>query len=262
MLCGNFFITLIRGAFREKSQSSARMMFGSSAVFLEILQYAKMGKSDEMVDEKECKAQCDYLRYQPLPPEGVFSKQMWNKYFGEVGAEPPLPWNIDKIMGDFESPFLVMIPATINGKPFCLDLLGKLLVRPKKGFIKAKYDSYDLTIKDLYGQKSPDQSYWFLIERKVIKGSLGNTRDQQVRIASSKEGCQVPDLLEAATAIMTHYIATKECFLLDNVCYSITCLEQWDSYRTTVCAFSGAGLHIGIDYFDHPNNGVSFSRRF
>ena len=77
-------------------------------------------------------------------PGVVLGAGQWSKYYGEVGAEPPLPANIDEIltrplypwpdkrMG--ETHLLVLIPATVDGQPFSLDLLGTIDKEPESSW--------------------------------------------------------------------------------------------------------------------------------
>jgi hypothetical protein len=70
----------------------------------------------------------------------------WKYYFGDVGPAPDLPSNMGAIL-DSTCPFwpgkkvrdthlLVLIPATVNGEPFTLNLLGELIQRPSNGGIR------------------------------------------------------------------------------------------------------------------------------
>ena len=96
----------------------------------------------------------------PLLTKTIFrntalGKKEWEKYFGDIGIEPPLPSNIEDILNEpcsfwpdkkiKETHLLVLIPNTVNGKPFTIDLdivhwkfdFGHLA---KKGFILKNVD--------------------------------------------------------------------------------------------------------------------------
>ena len=71
-----------------------------------------------------------------------FGADMWAHYFGDVGVEPPLPSNIDEILKS-PCPFwpdktigqthlLTLIPETVEGKPFTLNLLNELVQKPNR----------------------------------------------------------------------------------------------------------------------------------
>ena len=65
-----------------------------------------------------------------LPP-WVFGASEWNKYFGDVGAEPSLPDDIVQRLPELsKNNVLVLVPATVNGKPLTLKTLGELVQNP------------------------------------------------------------------------------------------------------------------------------------
>jgi hypothetical protein len=81
--------------------------------------------------------------YRPSALLHSFGAEDWSRYFGEVAAAPPLP---ERIVDTLNSPcpfwpgkavkdshLLVLIPATVAGEPFSLDLLGELIRHPKGG---------------------------------------------------------------------------------------------------------------------------------
>ena len=70
-------------------------------------------------------------------PSIAFGKDSWEKYFGDIGVEPPLPANIEEILNNFctfwpdkkvkETHLLTLIPEKINKTPFTLNYLRKLI---------------------------------------------------------------------------------------------------------------------------------------
>ena len=74
-------------------------------------------------------------------PSIAFGKAEWGKYFGDVGIEPPLPANIENILNEpcsfwpdkkvKETHLLVLIPNTVNEKPFTMNYLGELIPETK-----------------------------------------------------------------------------------------------------------------------------------
>ncbi|MCB1073127.1 MAG: hypothetical protein KDK96_08530, partial [Chlamydiia bacterium] len=70
----------------------------------------------------------------------AFGKAKWEKYFGDIGVEPPLPSNIEEVLNSpcpfwegkkvKETHLLTLIPSTINGIPFNLDLMEQLIQNP------------------------------------------------------------------------------------------------------------------------------------
>lgn len=73
----------------------------------------------------------------------LFRKADWERYFGNVATEPPLPINIEHILNS-SCPFwtgkkvsdthlLVLIPKTIEGRSFNLNTLEELIQNPREG---------------------------------------------------------------------------------------------------------------------------------
>jgi hypothetical protein len=148
----------------------------------------------------------------------TFGAQEWEKYLGEVGEAPPLPADIDEIL-DGPCPFwpgktvrdthlLVLIPATVGGVPFTLNLLEELIQHPKNGGHKAKCN-YDKRVKAAIGKQSPPRSYWLLMTRDVLPNSRNQAYDSQEKLVAAYAGrlglpYELPHALEAATAILMY----------------------------------------------------------
>src|SRR3569832_1919769 len=102
----------------------------------------------------------------------VFGASAWEKYYGKVNKEPPLPDNIEEIQngpspfwGDSivrDTHFLVLIPAKVNGQPFSLNLLNELIQNPLGGGHRTEYRWYDENVQNKIGAVSPQVSYWLL----------------------------------------------------------------------------------------------------
>ena len=114
--------------------------------------------------------------------QGVaFGASQWNKYFGDVGVEPPLPANIKEILTSpcpfwpsksvGETHLLVLIPKTVDGQPFTLNSLGKLIKSPKSGGYATKYRAYTTPVTTMCGKKSVSESYWVLMTRDILPGT-------------------------------------------------------------------------------------------
>jgi hypothetical protein len=120
----------------------------------------------------ECSSVCCLASLCALPFSGstpVFGAPAWRQYFGEVGVEPPLPSDIDRILGS-SCPFwpergvkdthlLILIPSTVDGKAFTLDLLGELVQNPRRGGHSMQYFLYDDEIQRLSGDVYSSSSY-------------------------------------------------------------------------------------------------------
>jgi hypothetical protein len=208
-------------------------------------------------------------------PSMAFGPQEWNRYYGEVGAAPPLPADIDAILRS-RCPFwpekqvkdthlLVLIPAKVNGRPFTLNLLGKLIKNPRGGGSKTKYRIYRDSIKAQIGKNSPDCSYWLLMTCDVLPESRGGWHEDQEKLVAnhaSRTGLpyELPKALEAATAILTHYVRNGERLYGDAPWTYTHCQELLDTleyggkqYRSTVLigGFESSGLCVcclGVRY--------------
>lgn len=195
----------------------------------------------------------------PKLPAIAFGKEKWARYFGDVGIEPPLPADIDKILNS-ECPFwkgkrieethlLVLIPATIDGKPFCLDLLSELIQEPKTGHA-TKYNFYLGKAKAEHGQKAPSKSYWALMTGDVLEGTRQKSYQDQCAVLNKQRKerpYEPPGLLEAATAILMEHVKTgQRLFTREPLTYT-RCREQVEGWQTAVVGgFGASGLDIGL----------------
>ena len=111
----------------------------------------------------------------------TFGEEEWEIYFGDVGVEPPLPANIEEILNEpcsfwpdkkvKETHLLVLIPNTVNGKPFTMNCLGELIRKPKSEH-STRYRFYCNGANEAVGDKSYP-SHWVLMTRDIIPGSRG-----------------------------------------------------------------------------------------
>jgi hypothetical protein len=78
--------------------------------------------------------------WKPFPP---FTKDKWATYFGDVGAVPPLPRNLDAILSE-PCPFfpgqrvrdthiVCLFPKTVNGKVLTMNSFGEIIQHPRTG---------------------------------------------------------------------------------------------------------------------------------
>jgi energy-coupling factor transporter ATP-binding protein EcfA2 len=195
-------------------------------------------------------------------PEEAFGAKAWKDYFGvEVGTAPLLPANIDEILNS-SCPFwpgkqvkdthlLVLVPATVNSRPFTLDLLGELIKSPQGSGSKTQYRYYDGgTVQEELGAKSPGSSYWVLMTRDVLPGSRSKTYDAQKELVAAharrlRLPYKMPDALSAATAILLHHARTGERLYTDDPWTYTRCQEKvlGNKYPVIVGGFSSGGLY-------------------
>jgi hypothetical protein len=220
-----------------------------------------------------------------LVPEETFGVFAWQHYYGEVGEEPALPDDIEATL-NAPCPFwpeqrvrdthlLVLIPATVDGVPFTLNLLRRLIQCPKNGGHKTQYRSYESDVREQLGATSPAASYWLLMTRDVLPESRDRSyRDQKKLIATHASRTslpyEMPETLEAATAILTHYVRNGERLYSNNPQTYTCCQESVDfeyqgeeySGPATVGEFGSSGLRVDHDYYDYDGRGVSGCRKF
>jgi hypothetical protein len=225
-------------------------------------------------------------------PAPIFGAQAWRRYFGEVGTEPPLPSDINQILSG-PCPFwsgqsvqdthlLVLIPSTVNGSAFTLDLLGELIQTPHRGGHSTQYFLYDDEVQQSLGEAYPISSYWVLLTREVLPGSRNKPYTSQRGLVAAQSSqidapCyELPQALEVATAILSHYVRSGER-LYEGVgtedgpdagpSTSTRCTE-WladmvgHSYPVTVGRFCSRGLVFLSGFGDDAEFGVSCLRTF
>ena len=192
-------------------------------------------------------------------PSIAFGQADWEKYFGDIGLEPPLPPNIEEILNKpcsfwpdkkvKETHLLVLIPNTVNGKPFTMNCLAELIQKPKSGH-STKYRYYYDGASETVGDKSYP-SHWALMTRDIIPGSRGKLCKEcldMVANHSKKIGIpyELPHLLEATASILMHYVKTGERLYSDDPWTSIYSQDVYaDKYPLNVGGFAPGGLCIG-----------------
>ena len=210
-------------------------------------------------------------------PAMAIGAQAWEQYFGSVGPEPPLPADIDKIL-DSACPFwvgkrvkdthlLVLIPASVGGRPFTLTLLGELIRSPKGEGYRTEYRPYGNAVQAALGDQSSGSSYWVLMLRDVLPDSRGKTYENQKALVAEharRKGLpyELPQALEAATAILLHYVRTGERLYGDDPWTYTRCQETVaNKYPVVVGGFSSGGLLVNFRNGDYYDNGVSCLRK-
>jgi hypothetical protein len=213
----------------------------------------------------------------------AFGVQEWQHYFGELGEPTPdLPEDITQIL-DIRCPFwperkvrdthlLVLIPAKVAGKPFTLNLLGELIKAPKGGGSKTKYRHYNSAVQSQVGNEASAGSYWVLLTHGVLPESRNKTYAAQKELVAGharRTGLhyELPKTLEAATAILTHYVRNGER-LYGNKSWTYTrCQElihySFGDYPSVVGGFESSGLFVFNDrYVNDDCSGVAGCRKF
>jgi hypothetical protein len=212
----------------------------------------------------------------------ILGEVEWRHYFGEVGPAPDLPSNMAAIL-DGDCPFwpgkkvrdthlLVLIPAKVNGQPFSLNLLRELIQHPNNGGHRARYRYYASGVQAQIGAASPAASYWILMTRAVLPGSLNKDyKDQKKLIArhARRTGAPyaLPKALEAAAAILMHHVRNGERLYGENDgVWTYTRCQEWvlhklNEYPAVVGGFESSGLNVVSYYCDYANFGVAGCRK-
>jgi hypothetical protein len=217
-------------------------------------------------------------------PSIAFGPQEWSGYYGEVGAAPSLPADIDAILQS-RCPFwpekqvkdthlLVLMPATVNGKLFTLNLLGELIKSPKRrsGGHETKYGYYSDATKAQIGNNSPDGSYWLLMTRDVLPESRSKTYETQKKLVAAHASrtdlpYELPKALEAATAILTHHVRNGERLYSSKSPWTFArcqelILAKYGKYPAVVGGFEDSGLAVSDVHYDSRGHGVAGLRKF
>ena len=193
----------------------------------------------------------------------AFGKKEWEKYFGNIGIEPSLPANIEEILNKpcsfwpdkkvKETHLLVLIPNAINGMPFTVNYLVKLIQKPKSGH-STRYEFYSSYARKAIGDKSYP-SHWVLMTRDIITGSRGKyIRECSDMIANHRKETgipyELPNLLEATASILMHYVKTGERLYADDPwTYTYSQDVGKDNLPLGVGGFAAGGLSVGrYDY--------------
>jgi len=205
-------------------------------------------------------AQTYKIRKTPLIPSMAFGKAKWAKYFGDVGVEPALPKNINRILSSScpyrngknvrDTPLLVLIPKTVNGKLLTLDTLPELVQKPKQGHA-TKYAQYHETVKKELGNKPVPKSYWALITKNELPNSRKKTYSEQQALI--KRTYVVPGALEMAIGILMHHVKSGEKLYPNSPRTYTHCKEKlgYGGLRVVVGSFGASGLSVGGNYLDH-----------
>ena len=208
----------------------------------------------------------------------AFGEAEWKQYFGDVGSAPDLPSDMAAIL-DGPCPFwpnekvgdthlLVLIPATVDGVPFTLNLLGELVQRPKNGGHRTEYSCYNRRITAQIGEESPPRSYWLLMTHDVLPGSQNKAYTAQKELVAGYASggsvpYELPSVLEVATAILMHHAREGERLFGDDPWTYTRCQEMVDSsYPAVVGGFEFSGLDVNYDVFVDDSNGAACCRKF
>jgi len=206
----------------------------------------------------------------PALPSIAFGKEMWEKYLGDIGAEPPLPPNINNILKS-SCPFwpdnkvedthvLVLVPQTVNGKPLNLKNLGELVQRPRQ----REATKYEYLHLGQYTDPPAPPAHWVLMTNDVLPNSRNKSYVDQKALVNSyrqKAPYEVPSVLDAAVCIFMEYFRSGN-YLYGQKPWTFTrCQEKYDAdWQWAVGGFAPGGLRV--NRYDDDVNGVAALRKF
>ncbi|MCU0317895.1 MAG: hypothetical protein MUC61_00950 [Amoebophilaceae bacterium] len=182
-------------------------------------------ESDAVSWQSSLSTESEEVDTKSLRLPAVFGSQEWNQYFGEVGEEPFLPLDIDEILHS-ACPFwpgklvknthlLVLIPSTVDGKAFTLDLLGELIQSPRGDGHRTQYFLYEDEVQRSSRDAYSTSSYWVLLTRDILPGSRSKPYTVQQALVAAQaprvdhSPYEIPNVLETATAILSHYVRSS-----------------------------------------------------
>jgi hypothetical protein len=200
-------------------------------------------------------------------PSIAFGKKDWSFHFGDIGEEPPLPFNIHEILKAkcpiwpgkrvSETHLLTLIPKTVNGQPLTLGALGELVKNPLQG----SASQFRSLMLRQYQDLPPTTSYWTLLTRDVIPDSRAKTYHYQQELVNKYRGYEVPHVLDTAVALFMEHVRNG------NRRYSAKtftrCQEQYSpDWQLVVGGFADSGLCVDANLSNDGLNAVGAARRF
>lgn len=216
-------------------------------------------------------------------PEMAFGKAQWEKYFGDIGEEPPLPADIHEILKSRcpiwpektieQTHVLVLIPQTVKisslgglfkkKQQFTLNSLGEMIKYPKAGY-KTCYKNYFEALEYECGRIPVERSYWVLMAKHVIPESWGKSYEDQIKLVSSlsqkaKAEYQVLNLIELVTSITMVYVCSEVRLIERSANY---CVEKVNGCHCYIHNFGLDGLRFDLATDKYESVGVMPGRKF
>ena len=139
-------------------------------------------------------------------PKIAYGSKEWAECIGDVGKVPPLSPRIHEVLKS-QSPFwpektvketciLVLIPATVNGKPLTLRILGPLVEASSKGN-QTGFRNISTSCLSGFGDTPVKESHWVLMTKNVLPESRNQGYAFQKELVE-KAGYKIPGLVEAS----------------------------------------------------------------
>jgi len=180
----------------------------------------------------------------------AFGKAKWERFFGDVGVEPPITQEIVEALKSpcpywgekriEETHMLVLIPQTVNGRPLTLNTLQELIQSPQGEGHATKYRYYYDRMQKEIGSQPVSSSYWALMTKDVLPNSRNKTYIEQQALI--KGPYAIPGALEMATGLLMHHAQTGERLYPETF---TRCQEKLsNTCRVVVGSFGSSGLSV------------------
>lgn len=194
----------------------------------------------------------------------AFGLRDWQRFFGDVGEAPDLPDDIVDILQSYcpfwqsrkvwDTHILVLIPQSIDGRPFNLNLLEEIIQNPREKE-PLQFSYYNQAIANSIGSTEIEGSYWVLMTKYMIPVGVNIGYDEQQEVIRRySEEYDLPRTLEAATSILMHFLKTGSLLYQENYA---RCQED-----VAVGRFSSEGLYISDGKRGLGAFGIAAVRRF
>lgn len=150
--------------------------------------------------------------------ETSFGVEKWGTHFGDVGKVPPKPsinWKApcpfsgDPAVTLGDTHMLVLIPATVNGKPFTLKTLLELASEPLQGHKAPCTYMSSCFVESECGKVRIENPYWVLLTKDIIPNNLGyDSIYKHQKQVMEYPAYHIPKVLELATCILAEFVVS------------------------------------------------------
>lgn len=154
------------------------------------------------------------LLWMDILERNSFGAVKWSKYGGDVGKVDPLPKTIlNDLRKSAINPVIVWCPKTLNNSPFTFRALCELIEEKCLPDTKFGCLGVDTKVKDLIGEIPMERGGWFMMSKKVIKGSsYKHWEEKQLGVIERgvKTGIhfEIPRIIEATLSVFAQFMQT------------------------------------------------------
>ena len=201
----------------------------------------------------------------PQLPDIAFGAKQWKEFLGvdDVGEEPPLPPDIEKILSSGcpfffgrkkirDTHMLVLVPKTVNGGFLTLGTLKRVIGAPEL------QTPARLNCINVPEDNPVPESHWVLMTKDILPETRMKTFEEQCKIISTAPGYECPNFLDTVVCILTEFFRTPGTRLYSSKPTAWTrCIDKLDQLPLTIIVggFSKDCLNIGTV---NPNVAVDY----